>query len=202
MTQRPIVTLEDPILRARAQRVRTFTPELRQLIDDMIETMRAAPGVGLAAPQVGVSQRVIVIEYSEAQEDEGEAVGSAPSAGSRRAGTKPLAPKPPQLYAVVNPEIVRRSTETVPGSEGCLSIPGFYGEVERPEWVTVRGLNRRGDPFKLKAHGWLARIFQHEIDHLDGVLFIDRASQVWRIPEGEVAAAHGGVEGGPPVAAV
>ncbi len=201
MTQRSIVTLEDPILRARAQRVRDFTPELRQLIDDMIDTMRSAPGVGLAAPQVGASQRLIVVEYSEAPEEEGEAAGSAPSAGTRRARTKPLAPKPPQLYVVVNPEIVRRSTETVPGDEGCLSIPGFYGEVERAAWVTVRGLNRRGDAFKLKAHGWLARIFQHEIDHLDGVLFIDRASQVWRFPEGEAAAAHGGVEGGPPVAA-
>ncbi|MGH2607213.1 MAG: peptide deformylase, partial [Anaerolineales bacterium] len=168
---------------------------------DMIETMRAAPGVGLAAPQVGVSQRLIVVEYSEAPE-EGEAAGSAPSAGTRPVGTKPLTPKPPQLYVVVNPEIVRRSSETVEGSEGCLSIPGFYGEVERAEWVTVRGLNRRGDPFKLKVHGWLARIFQHEIDHLDGVLFIDRASQVWRIPEGEAAAARGSIEGGPPAAAV
>lgn len=201
MTQRPIVTLEDPILRARAQRVRTFTPELRNLIDDMIETMQAAPGVGLAAPQVGVSQRVIVVEYAEAEE-EGESPVSAPSAGARPAGTKPLAPRRARLYVVVNPEIVRRSPETVSGTEACLSIPGFYGEVERAAWVTVRGVNRRGDPFKLKAQGWLARIFQHEIDHLDGVLFIDRASQVWRFPEEEAAGARGSVEGGPPAAAV
>jgi peptide deformylase len=163
----PILTSENPVLRQRARKVRAVSPAVRRLIDAMIETMRAAPGVGLAAPQVGVAQRVIVIEYAENQSDDGA---------------------PPKLYAVVNPEIVRHSAETLPGTEGCLSIPGFLGEVDRFQSVTVRGLDRNGHPFRLKAGDWLARIFQHEIDHLDGVLFIDRASRVWK-PEPEEAVA-------------
>lgn len=167
MAIRKIVTPPNPTLRARAKKVRAFTPELDQLVEDMIETLRAAPGVGLAAPQVDVSQRVIIVEYGEEPEEE-----SAP-------------PKPPKLYVVVNPEIVRRSPETVFGNEACLSLPGYVGEVERAERVTVKGLDRRGNKIKVKARGWLARIFQHEIDHLDGVLFIDRATQVWRVEEAE-----------------
>ncbi len=91
--------------------------------------------------------------------------------------------RPKKLFAVVNPEIARHSKETVFGNEGCLSIPGYYGEVERYDWVTVKGYNRHGDTFRLKAKGWLARIFQHEIDHVDGVLFIDRATKVWEIED-------------------
>jgi len=92
---------------------------------------------------------------------------------------------------VVNPEITRSSQETSAGTEGCLSIPGFVGEVERPDAVTIKGLNRHGKPFRLNANGWLARIFQHEVDHLEGVLFIDRAEKVWKMEEAdaEVAAA-------------
>ncbi len=165
-----IRTPPDPVLRTRARKVRQITPDLQILIDDMIETMRAAPGVGLAAPQVGVSQRVIVVEYGEEPED--------PEAEAR----------PPRLYVVINPEIVRHSPDKVTGVEACLSLPGYAGEVERYRQVTVKGLNRRGDPFRLKAEGWLARIFQHEIDHLDGVLFIDRATRVWRVEEEEEAA--------------
>ena len=168
MALRPILTLENPVLRQRARKVRAVTPALRRLIDDMIETMRAAPGVGLAAPQIGVSQRVIVVEFAEPRDD-GEEV-------------------PPKLYTVINPEILRPSQEVLDGTEGCLSIPGFLGEVERHQAVSVRGLDRNGNPFRLKAHDWLARIFQHEIDHLDGVLFIDRASRVWQ-PEPEEAVA-------------
>jgi peptide deformylase len=170
MPTRPIVTSPAAVLRTRAHKLREVTPGVRQLVDDMVETMRAAPGVGLAAPQLGVSQRVIVVEYAEDSQAEGE---SAP---------------PPKLYAVVNPEIVRHSAETIAGTEGCLSIPGYLGSVDRFETVTVRGLTRFGLPFRLKASGWLARIFQHEIDHLDGILYIDRASEVWR-PEPEEAAA-------------
>jgi len=167
MTVREIVTSPRPILRKQAKKVRAFTPEMQDLIDDMIETMRVAPGVGLAAPQVDVSQRVIVVEYSEDSQD-------------------PETPaKLPKLYMVVNPEIVRHSRETVAGNEACLSLPGYFGEVDRYEVVTVKGLNRQGKPFRLKAKGWLARIFQHEIDHLDGVLYIDRANQMWRIDESE-----------------
>lgn len=169
MAVRDILTAAEPVLRTRAQRVRSFTPKLQELIDDMIETMRAAPGVGLAAPQVGVSQRVIVVEYREEDDEGGQA--------------KTAARKPPTLHVVINPEIIRHSAETVTANEACLSVPGYFGEVERYRTVTVRGLNRFGRPIRLKAGDWLARIFQHEIDHLDGILYIDRASKVWRVEE-------------------
>lgn len=158
MAIRPIVTVPDPVLRRKAQKVRQFDADLQQLIDDMIETMRAAPGVGLAAPQVGVAQRVIVVEYGEDEDED----------------------KPPRLYVVVNPEIVEVSAETEMGVEGCLSIPDLVGEVERYRRIVVKGQNRRGQPIKLKLQGWVARIFQHEIDHLEGVLFTDRAVRVWK----------------------
>lgn len=165
MTIRQIVTPPNQTLRKRAQKVHRITPEIERLIDDMIETMRVAPGVGLAAPQIDVGLRVIVVEYAEESKD-------------------PNAPeKPPKLYAVVNPEITRTSKESVLGNEACLSLPGYFGEVERNEQVTVKGLNRHGQKFKLRAKGWLARIFQHEIDHIEGILYIDRATQVWRIEE-------------------
>jgi peptide deformylase len=165
MAIREIVTTPDPILRQHARKVRTVTKEIQTLMDDMVETMRVAPGVGLAAPQVGISQRVIVVEYAEPNDDP-----EAP-------------PQTPKLYAVANPEIVRHSSDTEFGNEGCLSIPGYIGEVERYSSVTVKGLNRHGEPFRLKAKGWLARIFQHEINHLDGILYIDLATQVWRLEE-------------------
>ncbi|MFA5875007.1 MAG: peptide deformylase [Anaerolineales bacterium] len=159
MTYRKIVTLPDPVLRRKARTVTRFDVELQTLIDDMIETLRDAPGVGLAAPQVGVSDRLIVVEYPEDDEQED-------------------APK--KLSVVVNPEIKETSAETEMGIEGCLSIPGLQGEVERSLAVTVRGQTRRGQPVKIKAKGWLARIFQHEIDHLNGVVFTDRATKVWK----------------------
>jgi peptide deformylase len=133
------------------------------LIDDMIDTMRDAPGVGLAAPQVGVSDRLIVVEYVVDEEKED-------------------APK--KLFVVINPEIKEISDETEMGVEGCLSVPGFQGEVERSLAVTVKGVNRHGQPMKIKAKGWLARIFQHEIDHINGVVFTDRATRIWK-PEPE-----------------
>ncbi len=159
MPLRKIVTLPDPILRRKALTVTRFDAELQSLIKDMIETMRTAPGVGLAAPQVGIPDRLIVVEYPEDDEQED-------------------APK--KLYVVVNPEIKEISTETELGIEGCLSIPNLHGEVERALSVTVKGQTRRGQPFKIKANGWLARIFQHEIDHVNGVVFTDRATKVWR----------------------
>lgn len=161
MAIRTIVTLPKPVLRQKARKVSDFGPELQQLIDDMVETMREAPGVGLAAPQVGVSKRLIVVEFGDEEDEE------APST----------------LYVVANPEIVRYSSETVEGVEGCLSIPRLVGSVERPEEITVRGLNRQGKPVKIKASGWLARIFQHEVDHLDGILFVDRAEKIWKVEE-------------------
>ncbi len=160
MPVREIITHPAPVLRRKARKVTDFGPELQTIIDDMVETMREAPGVGLAAPQVDVPLRLIVVEYTEDVED--------PEAQSK-------------LYVVVNPEITRLSSETEVGTEGCLSIPGFVGDVERPLGAVIKGLNRRGKPVRIKAEGWLARIFQHEIDHLEGVLFIDRAEKVWHL---------------------
>jgi peptide deformylase len=167
MTLRTIVTLPDAVLRRKAHAVTKFDKNLHTLIDDMVETMREAPGVGLAAPQIGLSERIIVIEYFEREEDE----------------EKEDAPK--KVWAILNPEIIRSSEEKVMGVEGCLSIPGLVGEVERHALVQVKGLNRHGKPMKIKAAGWLARIFQHEIDHLNGILFTDRATRVWK-PQDEV----------------
>ncbi len=159
MPLRKIVTLPDPILRRKAHPVTRFDADLQSLIDDMIETMRQAPGVGLAAPQVGIPDRVIVVEYPEddTQED-----------------------SPKKLFAVVNPEIKEMSSETELGIEGCLSIPGLNGEVERALTCTVKGQTRHGKPVKIKATGWTARIFQHEVDHVNGIVFTDRATKVWR----------------------
>ena len=169
MTLRKIVTLPEPVLRRKARTITTFDKNLQSLIDDMIETMREAPGVGLAAPQVNVSERLIVVEYAEEQEEEAESEVE----------------KPKKLFVLINPEIVKRSAETLMGVEGCLSIPNLVGEVERHAVIQVKGLNRHGKPTKVKAEGWLARIFQHEIDHLNGILFPDRATRVWQ-PQDEV----------------
>ena len=168
MAIRTIVTLPDPVLRRKARPVKKFNKNLQTLIDDMIETMRDAPGVGLAAPQVGVSERVIVVEYAEPEEVE--------------EGEEPVEVEP-KLYVMVNPEIVKASPETVMGIEGCLSVPTLVGEVERAEEVRIRGLNRHGQAMKLKVDGWLARIFQHEIDHVNGVVFTDLATQIWQPEE-------------------
>lgn len=161
MALRSIVTIPDPVLRRKARKVTEFGPELQNLLDDMVDTMREAPGVGLAAPQVGIPVRAVVVEFGD---EEDEAV-------------------PPKLFVVVNPEITRTSQDIVTGAEGCLSIPGYAGDVDRFTGVTVRGLNRHGQPVRIKAEGWLARIFQHEIDHLEGVLFTDRAERVWKIED-------------------
>ncbi|MEJ5241720.1 MAG: peptide deformylase [Anaerolineales bacterium] len=165
MSVRPIVTIPDAVLRRKARPVTEFDKSLQVLIDDMIDTMRAAPGVGLAAPQIGIPLRVIVVEYPEDEEAE-EA--------------------PPRLYVLVNPEIVRVSQEMESGVEGCLSIPGLVGEVERHVSIVVRGLNRHGQPVRWKLKNWTARIFQHEIDHLNGILFTDRATRVWKPQEAEL----------------
>jgi peptide deformylase len=135
----------------------------------MIETMRAAPGVGLAAPQVNISERLIVVEYGEEEEEESEGQQEGPK----------------KLFVMINPEILKASQETLLGVEGCLSIPNLVGEVERHATIQVKGLNRHGKPMKVKAQGWLARIFQHEIDHLNGILFPDRATRVWK-PQEEI----------------
>jgi peptide deformylase len=168
MALRTIVTTPDPVLRRKAKPVTKFDKNLQTLVDDMIETMREAPGVGLAAPQVGVSQQVIVVEYAEPEEVEKD--------------KEPIEVEP-KLYVMVNPEIVKKTVETVVGVEGCLSVPLLVGDVERAHEIRIKGFNRRGQPMKLKVDGWLARIFQHEIDHLNGVLFTDLATQIWQPEE-------------------
>jgi peptide deformylase len=168
MARREIITLGHPTLRQKARKVTRFGPELKKLIDDMVETMRAAPGVGLAATQVNVPERVIVVELP-VDEEEGS---------------------PAELYAFVNPEIVKASRNKEDGQEGCLSIPGYLGEVERHTEIVVRGQDAYGKPQRVKAYDNLARIFQHEIDHLDGVLFIDRVadpSKIHKVTEEEAA---------------
>ncbi|RMG90548.1 MAG: peptide deformylase [Chloroflexi bacterium] len=152
-----IVTLPAPILRQKAQPVTKFDENLQKLIDDMIETMREAHGVGLAAPQVNVPLRLAVIESLPKVDEEGNEIED-----SR------------ELFVIVNPEIVWKSRKMVDGIEGCLSIPGYLGEVSRHEAIRVRALDRHGKKISLRLQGWTARIFQHEIDHLDGVLYIDK----------------------------
>ena len=156
MAVREIMVVDHPLLRRKAKKIVKITAEHRKLIEDMIETMRAAPGVGLAAPQVAASERLIVVEWADdpAHEDD--------------------PPRKKKLYVVLNPELVWASEDMVQGTEGCLSVPGWVGDVLRHAAVTVRGLNRNGEKIKIEADGWLARIFQHEIDHLDGVLYIDK----------------------------
>lgn len=153
-----IITLPNPILRRKAHKVTDFGKEFKTLVEDMIETMHDAPGVGLAAPQVAVPLRLIVIEYGDDDNDE--------------------APK--KLYVVANPEIIEKSDEKILGIEGCLSVPDLIGEVERYESITVKGLNRHGLPFKINASGWLARIFQHEIDHVEGIVYTDLTDKIWK----------------------
>lgn len=143
MAVRPIVLLGDPVLRQKAKRVTQFNRSIHQLIDDMVDTVRDAPGVGLAAPQVGVPLRVAVIDV------EGE------------------------ITELCNPEITELKGEYEP-EEGCLSIPGYVANVKRALEVTVKYRNRHGKLLKLKADGLLAHAIQHETDHLDGILFIDR----------------------------
>ncbi len=157
MTVLDIVTIPNKILRQPAEEVTRFDDELQQLIDDMIETMRDAPGVGLAAPQIGRPLKLTVIEtLADLDEDGSEIEGSR------------------ELYVIVNPEIVWTSRTSLDGIEGCLSIPGYLGEVERYESIRMRAQDRHGKKIKLRLQGWTARIFQHEIDHLHGVLYIDK----------------------------
>ncbi len=169
MAVRKIIGQDNPTLRKRAKKVRNFGPKFQTLVDDMVETMLDAPGVGLAAPQVDVSQRVIVVQLpgdEEGKEAYGEEAG--------------------KLYVVANPQIIKMSKTLVEGTEGCLSIPGYEGTVDRYEKVTVTGFDRHGEPLTVKAADWLARVFQHEIDHLDGRLYIDIASEVHEVkPEDE-----------------
>jgi peptide deformylase len=157
MTELQIVKLPDEVLRQKARPVTKFDDALQILIDDMIETMRVANGVGLAAPQIGQSIQLAVIETLPQTDEEGNDI-----------------PDSRELFVIANPRIVWESRDVIDGIEGCLSIPGYVGEVERAYAVRVRAQDRRGKPLKLRLKGWTARIFQHEIDHLNGVLYIDK----------------------------
>lgn len=156
----PIRVAPDPLLRQKAKRVRFIDGSIQKLITNMIETMHAAPGVGLAAPQVGVPLRIIVIGIPE-QED----------------------------IVLINPVIVRKSGEQ-PVDEGCLSVPGYFGEIKRAASVTVKGRDQSGKEVRIKAHDLLAQVLQHEIDHLDGTLYLEHLESQDKLHKTEPAQAQ------------
>jgi peptide deformylase len=155
MSLLPIITAPDPRLKIKAQPVEKVDAKVRRLMDDMIETMYHAIGIGLAAPQVGAAQRVIVVDVA-------------------REGEKP------QPLRIANPEILWRSEERMTANEGCLSLPEHYADVERPAAIRLRYLDHENEIRELEASGLLATCLQHEIDHLDGVLFVDHISTLKR----------------------
>jgi peptide deformylase len=167
---RQILTFEHPVLREKAKKVARIDASIQRLLDDLAETMLDAPGAGLAANQIGVALRVCVVKGDDKQ-----------------------------IWGLVNPEIVKTEGSQI-GPEGCLSYPGWVGEVERAETVVVKGRNRRGKEIRVKTSGFTARAFQHEIDHLDGILFTDRLTSLDTLrrvedltedEQGAVAAASG-----------
>lgn len=176
MPVRPIVVYDNPLLRKRSRQVRRVNPAIQALVDDMVETMHAANGIGLAAIQIGVPESIIVVQLPQ---DENHPDGG-------------------ELYVVLNPQLARKSREMEAGTEGCLSVPGLAGEVVRHYAVTVKGLDVHGKPVRIKAEGLLARVFQHEIDHCNGVLFIDHITdpeKLWVVQEGEEEAAEAQQQG-------
>tara|TARA_B110000967_G_C18676500_1_gene455780 strand:- start:193 stop:717 length:525 start_codon:yes stop_codon:yes gene_type:complete len=153
MTQRKILTEPDPMLRTKCQPLEKVDDELRKLMDDMLETMYQAPGIGLAASQVGILKRLVVIDISKDEKK-----------------NKP--------FFLVNPEIIFMSKKTSIFEEGCLSLPGQFAEIERPSECHIKYLDYYGKPRKLKADGLLSTCIQHEVDHLNGILFIDYLSKL------------------------
>ena len=151
----PIVWAPDPILKAKCDRVAEVDDEVRRLMDDMLETMYEAPGVGLAAPQVGVKRRVMVVDCAKPDEE-------------------------PRPFRMVNPELLGVSTEEVIHEEGCLSLPGHYADVSRPAEAKVRYLDETGTSRDIEVDGLLSTCIQHEIDHLNGILFVDHISALKR----------------------
>jgi len=169
MPLREIIYASDSRLRQKAKRVKQFGPALEALADDMLETMHEAYGIGLAAPQIGLLQRLFVAELPEDEND-------------------PQSGKP---FVLVNPEVIKFASKEVEGEEGCLSIPTWYGMVWRPEWIVVKAQDVNGKPIKVRAEGLLARVFLHEMDHLDGVLFVDRVEspdKLWQVTPEELQA--------------
>lgn len=155
MSLLPIITMPDPLLRQVSEPVADITNSTQRLIDDMLETMYNAPGIGLAAIQVGIPKRLLVVDASEDKDQK-------------------------QPLALINPEIVKRSDTMRVYEEGCLSIPDVRVDVERPDAITVRYIDRNGKPVELDAEGLLATVIQHEVDHLDGQLIVDYLSRLKR----------------------
>ena len=155
MALRDILIVPDPRLKQECEEVAEVNDEIRELLDDMLETMYAAPGIGLAAPQIGVMKRVVVMDVSDDKEK-------------------------PQPLKLVNPEIIWESEDTSVYQEGCLSIPEQYADVERPAEVGLRYLDENGKEHEIEADGLLATCIQHELDHLDGILFTDYLSALKR----------------------
>ncbi|MGL4368085.1 MAG: peptide deformylase [Spirochaetota bacterium] len=164
MAVKRITLVPESVLYRKAGKVKVVNDDIRALARDMADTLNSTTGVGIAAPQIGVSSRLVIVKYGD---EDDETVN-------------------PVTYIVVNPEITDRSEDMIGGIEGCLSVPGVVGEVDRHYSLTVRGLDLTGNKVKIAAQGWLARIFQHEIDHLDGILYTDRASRVWHPEDGNV----------------
>ena len=151
----PIVLVPQPVLREQASPVESIDDSIRQLLNDMLETMYDAPGIGLAAPQIGISKRVIVMDCSDDEQ-------------------------PPEPLKMVNPQIIWKSDDTATRQEGCLSIPEHHADITRPAIIDLCYLDENGDNKERRAEGLLAACIQHEIDHLDGVLFIDYLSRLKR----------------------
>jgi len=160
MAIRPIVEVPDPLLRQKSVPVDSVDDDLRALIADMFETMYAAPGIGLAAIQVGIPKRVLVIDLQEPEEEGGEPV------------------RDPRVF--INPEIVEHSDQEVPYTEGCLSVPDQFADVDRPDRIRARWLDEKGESHDEVIEGLLATCLQHEMDHLEGILFIDHLSRLKR----------------------
>ena len=166
---RDVKRIGDPVLRKKAKKIEKITREVQKLIDDMLETMHHHNGVGLAAPQVGISQRLFVVEMEHSEDIPGSGI----------------------TYAIINPEIIRSEGEPLIAAEGCLSIPGWRGEVQRPATAVIKGLDRNGNRIKLEVVGGIARAMMHEIDHLDGVLYIDKLiapDKIWPVDESKLNA--------------
>ncbi len=152
MALRRIRIDEDPVLRKKAKEIKHVDEEIKKLIEDMAETMYDAPGVGLAAPQVGVSKRLVMVDVGDGQ----------------------------GLQVFINPKIIKKEGELEEGLEGCLSVPGIWGDVKRQLKITLKAINRKGKGITIEATGFRARAIQHEVDHLDGILFTDKATNLRR----------------------
>lgn len=155
MAVRPIVTAENPLLRKQSKKVKRFGDSLRQLVDDMFDSMYANSGLGLAAPQIGVLERVFIVEMQAEVDEEGNEIA------------------PARQYVLVNPEIVKAEGEDRM-VEGCLSVPGYQGIVTRATDVVIKGQNLKGKHVRFRGQSLLAQAFQHELDHLNGILYLDR----------------------------